>query len=131
MILHQLRTVITLLLLISAFSAAAQSNDTKNVYVYDNPPIIPVDSAWYYQEKIVTICGKVVEAVEGKAMSMLSFAASDSVHYLNAIIAAQNATRFRHAAYYKGKKVCVSGRITYYKNRPEIILRNSLQLVEQ
>jgi hypothetical protein len=109
----------------------AQSNQKENVLVYDHPPIIPVDSAWYYQDKIVTICGKVVEAVEGKAMSMLSFASSDSKHYLNGIIAAQNSTRFRRASYYKGKNICITGRISFYRNRPEIILKNSLQLVEQ
>ena len=99
--------------------------------VYGSQPISP-DSAKYHDGSLETICGKVTGTHVGKTgVMMLNFGAPFPDNSFTAVIFTDDAPKFKNVEEYKGKTICVIGRIKTYKGKPEIVLKETSQLREQ
>ncbi|HVW13480.1 MAG TPA: hypothetical protein VHB54_06660 [Mucilaginibacter sp.] len=83
------------------------------------------DAAKHLNET-VSICDKIYSSklIENTGMVLLDMGGGHPNQYLTVVIKGDNKTKF-HAnpeEYYKGKGVCVTGKLIDYKGKPEIIV---------
>ena len=89
------------------------------------------DSAKYYEGTSVTVCGKVSSTYSGKnGIIKLQLGGKYPSNTFTAIIFPANTTKFKTAEYYEGMDVCVTGKVTMYKDKPEIEMTDPKQLKE-
>lgn len=94
-------------------------------------PVSP-DSSKYYEGTSVTVCGKISGTYAGKnGIIKLQFGDKYPNNTFTAIIFPANTSKFKTAEYYEGIEVCVTGKITMYKEKPEIELTDPKQLKEK
>jgi hypothetical protein len=94
-------------------------------------PVSP-DSAKYHEGSLITVCGKVYGTHTGKTgVVMLNFGAAYPDQTFTAVIFADDASAFKKADEYNGKKLCVTGRVKMYQGKAEVILKSPDQLREQ
>jgi hypothetical protein len=115
-----LRIVLTTL----ALSVAALQSATA-----DEPIVIADTDAAAHVGQIATVQGFVASVyVSQKGNAFLNFERSYPNEIFSGVIFAPSVAQFGDVTKYQGKQVRVTGQITLYKGRPEIILRSPDQL---
>jgi DNA/RNA endonuclease YhcR with UshA esterase domain len=90
------------------------------------------DSAKYHEGSLTTICGKVYGTHAGQnGILKLNFGADYPDNTFTAVVFADDASKFKKAEEYKGKEICVTGKIQIYKGKAEVVLKEANQLREQ
>jgi len=78
--------------------------------------------------KEASVSGTVAEVNKAQGLVRLNFEKAYPNQAFTAVIFARNTNSFGNLDDLKGKKIQVSGKITEYRDRPQIILTNSVQL---
>lgn len=106
----------------------ANPNDTKKVVedIVETSINIDVAKSAEYEGKLVYTCGKVYSSkvLDSNGMILLNVGAEYPDSPLTIVIYADKLKNFdfKPNEYYKGKNICVSGKIKMYKGKPEIII---------
>ena len=89
---------------------------------------IDVNKASEYEGKLVNTCAKVysTKVLDSNGMTFLNLGAEYPNSPLTIVIYSDSLGNFdnKPADYYKGKNICIAGRIKIYKGKPEIIINN-------
>ena len=91
-------------------------------------PEIKIEDAGKHEGDSVTICTKIFGARyfenSKNAPTLLNAGASYPDAPLTILVFGENRANFKNKpeAYYTGKNICVTGRIVFYKGKPEIII---------
>jgi len=103
----------------------------------DGKLVISVDDAASYEGKVVTICtkvygGKFLDKSNGTP-TLLNLGADFPNSPLTVMIWGADRKHFTNKPeeYYKGKQVCVTGKVVMYKGKPEIIITKENEIVVQ
>src|SRR5207253_54313 len=92
------------------------------------------DSAKYHEGSLTTVCGKVMGAfTSGTGKVLLNFGADHPNEKFTAVILSSDAAgfKFNPETHYKGKEVCVTGKIKMYKEKPQIVVTSANQINEK
>ena len=91
---------------------------------------IPVDSAFHYEGKSVTICTKVYGSKAFEKVTLLNLGAKYPNSLLTIAIFQKDIANFPSPpeVLYFNKNVCVTGTIEMYKGKPEIKISNPTQI---
>ncbi|MDZ4758007.1 MAG: hypothetical protein SGJ10_07715 [Bacteroidota bacterium] len=98
---------------------------------YSSAQKISPDSAKYYEDSVVTVCGKVEGTHVTKAGGvMLNIGATYPNAPFVVVIFKDDVAKFKYkpADFLKGKNICVAGKIVIFKDKPEIIAKNPNQI---
>ena len=94
-------------------------------------PVSP-DSAKYHEGALTTVCGKVFGIHSGTSgFVKLNFGGDYPDNTFTAVIFPDNVSKFKKPEEYNGKQVCVTGKISIFKGKAEIVLKEANQLREQ
>ncbi len=113
-------------------SVDTTKNKTQNT-IQDEIKIITIQEASKYVGEVVKLCTKITEGKYNeilKSAPTLLYAGADSTNMLTMVILADKRTSFKNPpeVFYKGKEVCITGKIDLYKNKPEIIITKEEQI---
>lgn len=89
------------------------------------------DSAKYFEGKTMVVCGKVFGTFVSKSgMTFLNFGNPYPDHTFAAVIAKKDSAVLQGVSpsFYKGRNVCVKGRIKIYKDKPELFIESPAHL---
>ncbi len=85
-----------------------------------------------YEGKLVYTCAKVYgsKVIESNGMTLLHLGAEYPNSPLTIVIYSDSLGNFdnKPADYYKGKNICVGGKIIMYKGKPEIIVSKASEI---
>ena len=109
--------IISAILILSVFRVSAQT-------------IIPVKDAANYAGKKITTCDKVFSIKVDKGNIILCLGGDSPDQFLTAVIKSSDRKNFRGKPEldFKGKDVCVTGKVTRENGKPQIILSSSKQI---
>jgi hypothetical protein len=106
-------------------------SEVKKSIVEDETEVsvtIDVNKASEYEGKLVYTCAKVysTKVLDSNGMTFLNLGAEYPNSPLTIVIYSDSLGNFdnKPADYYKGKNICVSGKVKMYKGKPEIIINN-------
>lgn len=89
---------------------------------------IDVNKASEYEGKLVNTCAKVysTKVLDSNGMTLMNFGGDYPNAPLTIVIYSDSLDNFdnKPAEYYKGKNICVGGKIKMYKGKPEIIVNS-------
>jgi DNA/RNA endonuclease YhcR with UshA esterase domain len=123
-----IKLTITLVIILSGAAVFAQQPENKTDQSISSEPVSP-EAAKNYDGSLITVCGKVFGIHTGQSgVSMLNFGAAYPENTFTAVIFADDASKFEKAEEYKGKQLCVTGRVKLYKGKAEIVLKDRNQL---
>lgn len=88
---------------------------------------ISADSAKYYEHKKVTVCGTAYLHATTN-VTFINFGQPYPKSPFTAVIFAAEKPRFAAKTGWSTNNVCVTGTVDVYKNKPQIILRDTSQL---
>jgi len=88
---------------------------------------IPLDSAKFYEGKTITICSKVIDTYVSKhedETTFINFGKPYPNNSFTVVIYAKDLDNFKYSPtnYLKGKVICITGKITIYKDKPQMIV---------
>jgi DNA/RNA endonuclease YhcR with UshA esterase domain len=113
------------------FKDATYVASTKKEVAGDDTEVsvsIDVTKAKEYEGKLVYTCAKVygTKVLESNGMTFLNLGAEYPNSPLTIVIYSDSLGNFNNkpSDYYKGKNICVSGKIKIYKGKPEIIVKS-------
>ncbi|HVV56608.1 MAG TPA: hypothetical protein VHC47_14840 [Mucilaginibacter sp.] len=93
---------------------------------------IPAKDAAKHLNETVTICDKIYSTKEfdNTGMVLLDMGGNHPDQYLTIVIRGEDKSKFasKPEDYYRGKMVCVTGKLIDYKGKPEIIVNSQDQL---
>lgn len=94
---------------------------------------VPIDSVKFYEDKEITVCSKVVDTYVSKsedATTFLNFQKPYPNTPFTAVIFASSLDKFNFSPseYYKGKNICVTGKVKIFKGKPEIVISSPDQI---
>ncbi|MEP6646727.1 MAG: hypothetical protein ABJC12_06535 [Saprospiraceae bacterium] len=94
---------------------------------------VPGDSIKYYEGKKVVVCEKVADThitTSDMKITYLNFGSAYPNQMFTAVIFETDLPKFNYvpAEYLKGKKICLTGVVKIYKNRPEIVISSPDQI---
>jgi DNA/RNA endonuclease YhcR with UshA esterase domain len=94
---------------------------------------IQLDSAAFYEGKTITICSKVQDTYEtkgAKKTTYINFGKPYPKSTFTIVIFGSNLKNFKYKPvdYLKNKEVCVTGKITIYKGKPQMIITKEEQI---
>ena len=124
-----MKTLLSFLLLLGLSSAALNAQDAKT-----NAPIkIPASEAKANVGTNAIVTGKIAEVNKTERLVRLNFDEPFPKSTFTAVIFAENMKLFPDVEKLKDKTVEVSGKITAYRERPQIVLTetNQLKVVEK
>jgi hypothetical protein len=103
-------------------------------HAHGQSPTIPLDSVQYYVGKNVTICADVkgtYQSDNGKGNTYINFGKPYPNSTFTVMIFSKDISNFNYnpADRLKGKQVCVTGKVTTYKDKPEIVVSKPDQIV--
>lgn len=81
--------------------------------------------------KKATVCGMVTSAKSTDKATFLNFGGEYPNHVFTAVVFAADLPKFTDLVSLKGKNVCITGQITPYKNKPQIVMTAAPQLKVQ
>ena len=117
----KIKLLISLLMLIAGLSALGQAKITA------------AEAAKHLNEK-VTVCDKVFggKYLNNAGLTLLDVGGSHPNELLTLVIKSDDRKKFKTPPEddLKGKKVCITGQIIDYKGKPEIIITDPAQIVE-
>ena len=95
--------------------------------------IVPLDSVTNYVGKTITVCTKVQGtfiAKGEKKTTYLSFGNPFPNATLTAVIFEDNLSKFKYAPaeFLKDKNICITGKVTIYKDKPQMIVESEEQI---
>jgi len=134
--------IILVLVLIIARTGLSNTNNTTSVKSSNNISTIQNDTqsnissknASVYINEILTVCGPVVDSRYSSASkgqpTFLNFDEAYPNHIFTAVIwgDSRKEFKFKPEKRFEGKEVCVEGIIKTFKDKPQIIVRNSEQI---
>ena len=94
---------------------------------------VPLDSVTNYVGKTITVCSKVQSTFVAKGekkTTYLSFGQPFPIATFTAVIFEGDLAKFKYtpAEYLKDKQVCLTGKITIYKDKPQMIVSDEAQI---
>ena len=94
---------------------------------------VPLDSAKYYVGKTITVCDKVQGTYVTKGESkttIINFGAPYPNTTFTAVIFAKSMAFFDYipAEFLMDKDVCITGKVSIYNDKPQIIVENNEQI---
>jgi hypothetical protein len=94
---------------------------------------VPLDSVKFYEGKTITVCAKVQGTFESngaKKNIYLSFGKPYPNATFTVIIFEGDLTNFKYkpADFLKDKEICVSGKVEFYKDKPQIVVKKEEQI---
>ena len=97
---------------------------------------ISIDSIAAYMGQNVTVCSRVygTHVTKGeKPVTFINLGADYPTQKLTIVIFHKDAVNFTFVPsdHYKNQNVCVTGELSLYKERPQIIIRNEAQIVNK
>jgi micrococcal nuclease len=97
-------------------------------------PNVALDSVKNYVGKTIMVCAKVQSTYISKGekkITSLSFGKAYPNHTFQVVIFNSDLAKFKDepAEYFKDKEVCITGVITLYKDKPEIIVSDPNQII--
>ena len=98
---------------------------------YSSAQTVSPDSAKYFEDSIVTICGQVAGTHVTKAgVIMLNIGADYPNAPFVVVIFKEDVKNFKYipADFLKGKNICITGKVVIFKEKPEIIAKKSEQI---
>ena len=115
--------------MISALVASLMFAFGGALFAQSNAPQYTVDQAKDHTGEFATVSGTVTEVyVSAKGNVFLDFGGSYPHQAFTGVIFSRYAGRFSNVSSYTGKNVAVTGKITLYAGRPEIIVKLPAQL---
>jgi DNA/RNA endonuclease YhcR with UshA esterase domain len=126
-----LKYLIPAAILAVGFSANAQSPDplASDGYSTVDEPVVADTDAGTHVGEVITVQGLVASVfVSAKGNEFVNFEQPYPDQVFSAVIFSYSAGQFGDIAMYQGKQVQVTGRVTLYKGKPEIIVRSPDQL---
>jgi DNA/RNA endonuclease YhcR with UshA esterase domain len=109
----------------------ALSITALRVSVADEPIVADTDAAAHVGQ-MVTVQGTVASVfVSQKGNKFLNFEQPYPNQVFSAVIFSNSAAQFGDISGYQGKQVQVTGRVTLYKGKPEIIVKSPDQHIVQ
>ena len=95
-------------------------------------PRVPADSAASHIGEIVTICTKVFGVKSFDKVTLINVGAPYPKSPLTLAIFSKNSSKFTTPIEsYKGKEICIVGKIEEYKGKPEIVINDPGQITVQ
>ncbi|MEY2429476.1 MAG: hypothetical protein QOJ40_2361 [Verrucomicrobiota bacterium] len=124
-----MKKLTTLIPLLFALCGSVPAEEAKN----NSPPTIKASEAREYIGTNVVVTGKIAEVNKVERLVRLNFDKAFPKQPLTAVIFSTKTNLFPDLEQLKGKNVEVSGKITDYHGRPQIVLEstNQLKVVEQ
>jgi len=117
-----MKNILIAILCLTAFSSYAQTE-------------IKVDEAKNHVGENVKICTKIYGGIflQKDTLTLLNAGAYYPDAPLTIVIRAEARKEFKNdpVEYYKGAEVCVTGKIELFKDKPQIVITNKDQIVEQ
>jgi micrococcal nuclease len=93
---------------------------------------ISVKEAASHIGETVTICDKVysTKLIDGSNMTLLNLGAVYPNQLLTVMIKGRDRSKFKDApeTYFKGKNMCVTGKVVDYKGKPEIVISDPSEM---
>lgn len=94
---------------------------------------VPLDSAKFYEGKVITVCAKVMDTYVSKqedATTFINFGNPYPYSTFTVVIFAKDLENFKYtpSEYLKGKNICVTGKVKLFKKKPEIIINSPEQI---
>ena len=94
--------------------------------------VVPLDSVRSHEGTLTTICDKVWDTFVSKTGNIyLNYGGTFLNNSFTAVIFAKDTANFKEfkpQEFLKGKKVCVTGTVTIYKDKPQIVIKNPNQI---
>lgn len=96
--------------------------------------IINLENIAKYDGEVVTVCDTVQSTFKTKGdkkVVYLNFGKSYPNHTFTAVIFESSLSYFSYdpVAFLKGKTICITGKVTLYKGKPQMVLLNEKQLI--
>lgn len=90
---------------------------------------VPLDSAKFYEGKTITVCSQVMDTYVSKhedATTFINFGNPYPHSTFSVVIFEKDLTNFKYtpSEYLKGKNICITGKITIYKDKPQMIVES-------
>ncbi len=138
-----IRFAILFLLLMSLFSCSKDDQDSINIRSTTRDTVRSVDDYQVSSGELrkisssdavkfigdsLTVAGYVADVFESEKVVYLNFEKKFPRNVFTCTIFAGNAEQFGELKLYKGKNVEVTGKVTSYKNKPQMILWSEAQI---
>ena len=110
-------------------SAGEKKTKSDNRFFNEKPVAVisPVE-AGDYNGKVVTVKGFVADVYKSEKVAYLNFVKKYPDNPFTAVIFASKFSEFENIYDYKMKNVEVTGRVSFYRGRPQIILNDPNQI---
>lgn len=119
----------------TATDTARHNVRVTNVVLVPPPPntlTVPSNVVSKHIGEYVTVCDKVYSTrlMEGSNMTLLNLGGNYPNQTLTVMIPGADRSKFKEQpdTYYKGRSICVSGKVIDYKGKPEIVVSDPLML---
>ena len=123
-----MKKVVFLLSLAVVLSAGAQENNSDSAAKTNAPIQISAAEAKKHIGAQAVVKGKIAEVNVGERIVRLNFEEPYPKNPFTAVIFPANTNKFPEVEKLKGKKVEISGKISEYRERPQIVLTTTSQL---
>ncbi|MCX7878815.1 MAG: hypothetical protein N2510_09295 [Ignavibacteria bacterium] len=111
-------------------NSTEKTSETKNPFRDEKPVAVisPVE-AGQYNGKVVTVKGFVADVYKSEKVAYLNFTEKYPKNPFSAVIFASRFSSFENIEDYKLKDVEVTGRVSFYRGKPQIIVDSPEQIV--
>lgn len=104
-----------------------------DVVLFPRPPkTVPSNEVLKHIGEYVTVCDKVYSTrlMEGSNMTLLNLGGNYPNQTLTVMISGADRSKFKEQPdiYYKGRSVCVAGKVIDFKGKPEIVVSDPAML---
>ena len=123
-----MKKLLLLAALTSLVSISAHTEDAKNEKKSATPKIISAADATNYVDETVIVAGKVAQVTIREKMVYLNMDKAYPATPLSAVIFAAKTNLFADLEKLKDKNVELSGKITLFRDRSQIVIENTNQL---
>ena len=124
-------SIIGLVLIAGCTSTGQVTSQSTQQAIQNSSSIIDACEAVKYIGEFKTIKGYVADVfVSNSNTVFINFKYSYPNHCFTAVIFPSDKNNFGNVYDYEGKNVQVEGTIQYYESKPEIILKNTSQIIE-
>ncbi|MGD0814824.1 MAG: hypothetical protein ABSA83_14555 [Verrucomicrobiota bacterium] len=111
-----------------AFSAHPQDTNTAGTNTAPAKKIAAAEAGKHYNETLI-VTGKIAQVSVRPSVVILNFDKPSPDSPFSAVVFSRATNRFGDLSKLQGKQVEIHGMVKQYRNKPEIILENTNQLV--
>lgn len=109
---------------------SVKADDRKNSFSNEKPvAVISPIEAGQYNGKVVTVRGFVADVYKSDRVAYLNFVEKYPKNPFSAVIFASRFSAFENIEDYRLKDIEVTGRISFYRGKPQIIVNGPEQIV--